>query len=288
MGMPRTAMAAMEHAGLVEPGGDMDGVWELIRTGDARVDAAEYGAAIEAYHDALKTLSTRPQWSSQLNMVRNTLAEAHEGAFGLDADVIHLRKAKVLLGEYLGNLAADSGDRAAAETRLAAIEAKLEQLGTASAPTAEVADANLVEKEDEQSQGSVVLEKTTPRDAPEAAERAGIPGQKLIFVGGGVAALGAVALGPTIYGAVEWRRQQRTGRQGVENGESQATLDEIQIRRDLAALITGAAGVAAAVFVVAGVTLIVVGRMKRGSAGRTAVVPQLWRGGAGFGWVGRF
>lgn len=257
--MPRPVAARHQDDELATEPSDpeMDRVWELIRTGDARADAAEYQEAITSYQAALEVLTTKPEWEAQLNMLRSLLAEAHEGAYGIHRDPVHLRKAKVLLEQYIENLESDSSELAPARNRLEAVEQKLAELEAAQPVPAE--GPAVGDEPESLDDDTAVATARPPKSRP--------PGQPLIVAGGVMAAVGGAALFPAGYGTIRLVREQRAGKDGEQNGATQPELDSITARRDAALTLAVVSGATAVVLLAVGVTLIVKGKSKNARSG---------------------
>ncbi|TPV97013.1 MAG: hypothetical protein B7733_01730 [Myxococcales bacterium FL481] len=268
LAFPQAALAKLDTIVTTEPdaGADaeMERVWELIRTGDARVDAAEYQQAVAAYQEALEILTPRPEWAAQQNMLRSLLAEAHEGVYGIHRNPVHLRKAKVLLEQYIGNLETGSSELGPARRRLEAIEQKLVEIEAAAQQEAAASSDGEVDPSPRpQAQPAATGVDKPPRG----------PGHPRIVAGSVLTAIGAGALIPTGYFMVKLIDHQQHGREQEDDPNvPQDELDEITADRNQAATLTLISGLAAGAFLATGVALLVTGKRKN-RAQKLTVVP---------------
>jgi tetratricopeptide (TPR) repeat protein len=116
---------------------------ELYQQGRAKFEMADYGEAIALWKEAYSKLPDSDAARPIKNDLVYNISEAQIRAYEIDQDVTHLRKARVLLNDYLrnherlyGTEAAAVQERAAAKARLEEVDRMLEKAPAGAAETA--------------------------------------------------------------------------------------------------------------------------------------------------------
>jgi hypothetical protein len=111
----------------------LDEASELYKQGKTKFEMAEYNAAIDLWKEAYAKLPEGEESRAIKNDLVYNISEAQVRAYEIDRDPTHLRKARVLLSDYLRNHEALYGteedavhERAAAKQRLDEVDAMLE------------------------------------------------------------------------------------------------------------------------------------------------------------------
>lgn len=111
----------------------LDEASELYKQGKIKFEMAEYTAAIDLWKEAYGKLPEGDESRAIKNDLVYNISEAQVRAYEIDRDPTHLRKARVLLADYLRNHEALYGtgdeavqERAAAKDRLDEVDAMLE------------------------------------------------------------------------------------------------------------------------------------------------------------------
>jgi hypothetical protein len=104
----------------------------LYQEGEALFKTADYDGALEKWRAAYGLLPATADTQAIRNSLAFNIAEAERRAYAIDQDVAHLRKAKILLEDYIaenerlyGNEARAAQERSDAKERLAAIDAEI-------------------------------------------------------------------------------------------------------------------------------------------------------------------
>lgn len=108
----------------------------LYQEGEALFKTADYDGALEKWRAAYGLLPATAETQAIRNSLAFNIAEAERRAYAIDQDVAHLRKAKILLEDYIaenerlyGNEARAVQERSDAKERLAAIDAEIAAAG---------------------------------------------------------------------------------------------------------------------------------------------------------------
>ncbi len=263
--------------GLAAPAGDKSAM-ELFQEGQGHMDAADYGAAIDAFEAALRNVGDDERSDSVRNRLRVELVRAHRKAHGVDGDTTHLNKAKALLVDYRAALGTDQSENLDwARQQEAEIDAALEAAAAAE-PEPQPQPQPDPAPEPEPQPEPVVLEPTSTDtgDAPAS-------GRPLIIAGGVALGLGAVGGALMAVGFGRANAAVDTFKNDPEQRDQ--ARDDNRSGNSLG--IAGA--VTAGVFLTTGAALIVVG-VRRNQARKVAVTPTLDLTGrhAGLSIQGRF
>lgn len=269
-----TLAVASARADAAPAGVDLKAVGELVQAGQTRFETADYAGAIELWTKAYSALPEEPAHAAQRGVLVYSIAQACVEAYSLDPQVLYLRKAERLLVSYQASLdPADAETRAAVQTQIDDLRAKIAEATPVDAPEAEPERAP--EAEPEPDAVPVAPPPAAPVEAPRRSRPLAITGAVLLGVG-------AATLGVMTYGLVWGSRVDTRGEAAVAAGETDA-----QVFRDLLAEGTTAnnlalgTGIASAVLVPAGAVLLGVGLSRRRGPGTTAVAPLPLRRGAG-------
>lgn len=156
----------------------LDEASELYKQGKTKFEMAEYNAAIELWKEAYAKLPEGEESRAIKNDLVYNISEAQVRAYEIDRDPTHLRKARVLLSDYLRNHEALYGtedaavqERAAAKQRLDDVDAMLEDAPDAGpSPTGDV-DADSAEGDGDEPVKELTPEQKRQKEQ-EAAKKA--------------------------------------------------------------------------------------------------------------------
>ena len=266
----------------------LDEARRLFDAGVARYTAADYGAAIDFWLEAYAMIP--PTFDNRLikaELIYN-VARAQQKWFEIDEDITHLRQARETLTRYLGEIDELYGEQGALERE------KIEE------QIADV-DGQIKAWEDEQARREAELaERMRPKFDEEGDAREERRNRAMVGAGAGLTALGVGGVGMLVTGIII------AG--GAENQVASLPLESDIAARE-SAISRGQAGnalivtgtLAGAVFLTAGVPLLIVGslaekkrKQRRIDAGLEetarieALGPTLLPGGAGLSLSGRF
>ena len=238
----------------------------LYREGAALYSAAEYDGAIAKFTDVLEMISggeTSFDPDTRGSLLFN-LATAHDRAYNVDGDIVHLRKARELYARIVDEASIGYNDELVgqAETarddvaaRLSEVEAELE----AEAAAEEEARARA------EAQARAEIEARDSGPDPDA-------GRGLIISGAAVAGLGVAASSVWIAGIAMGGRAERDVVGTTSPAAEADRIDAIGRGRTGNTLgIVG--GVVSGAFVVTGAALLVTGLVKRKRARMVACAP---------------
>jgi len=263
-------------------GGSVDPLAEasaLYAEGTVAYEAADYTGAIAKFTQALGiVVETRANDEIRLRLLYN-IATAHEKAYAIDQDVVHLRQAKELYLKYrdFAKEHGDLGDELDVESRILGVERQLQALSGQGAATEKEATPTPRQGRDK------ALE---PKPRPDGRDRRSL--HPLVLGGGVGLGLGAVGLGVMGAGLA-------MGNKAQQDFESALGPDDEGLRvgfvedGERANTIAIAGGVAGGVFVITGAVLVALG-VKRG-AGRgqqASITPTIGRESAMLVLQGRF
>lgn len=247
----------------------LDEARELYREGRAAFDTADYDGAVALWTKAYAKLPDTDDTRSIRNDIVYNISTAQIEAYALDRDLGRLRRAEVLLRRYMDEYisAAEDIEGMVAETekvrrRLREVQDRIAEAEAGSqtpAPaTADPAPADAA---------------STQPGEPAPVDRPRLNGLQI----GGIVALSAVALtaGATIAGGVIWANAK-------DEFEDPDTREQGRKNHRTGSAVAISAGILTGALVVAGVTLLVVGKQRRQR--RSALVPMPQPGGGGVAW----
>ncbi len=243
----------------------------------AKYELFEYLEAIELWEKAYAKLGTEAEYASIRSAVVYNLATARSKQYGIDKDIVHLKKAKLLLERYaveqesLGN----QEDLERARKTIEEIDAELAKAEAEAEPTPSPTGPE-PEREPEASLG-------TSETGPSRDDGGAGPGRPLM-IGGAV----ALAVGVGGFGLMGAGFAQASSAQ-KEYDDLDTPISELEglEKRGKAGNAMGIAGtVVGVVGVGAGVALLVLGAKKNKS--QVSARPELAPGYAGIGIRGSF
>ncbi len=289
VGSPLTAAAAAPKA---PESADMDQVRKLYEDGRARYDTLDYTGAIDLWTQAYALVAANEKNRDVRNNLVYNIAAAREKAYELDGDLMHLRRAKGLLENYLAEYKAIYKPTEAArkevekvQARIKEIDDKLTEAESAGGQTGSPSPTAVAEPPDpgQDAQQEARREKEAARDALRGdPEIAPLYKTGKAMVGGGAAMIGVGAVAALVGGAVG----------NSDDVFNQETPAETRRRR-----IGGYTAMGLGVGLIGGgVALVVIGVKKRNEAKARAaqkakvvsVAPHLAPGSGGLVVTGRF
>ena len=267
----------------------LEEVATLFRKGQDRFDTSDFIGAIELWTEAYEALPEDPAYASTRATLLLGIAQAHVQAHEVDGEDAHLRRADMLLGQYLESVdPADTQTREEIAQRRAAIAAML--ASSENAPSSEPAEAFGGDPPAQRRRGPRPVPRRDDAESEDPFVRY-TRWERAMIIGGGV----TVAFGIALTGAMGsflWLRddQVRSGRDDALDPATSA--DDLRERRNDARRFNGLAistGAAAAVLTVVGLGVVVAAHVHRN---RRRKLPSVGLaplpGGLAFGFGRRF
>jgi hypothetical protein len=245
-------------------------VEDLYTQGQEKFDASDYGGAGDLWAEAVRALPESKDNAATRQTIMNLALDAYIRAFRNDSDRSHIDKAKTLLDEYEASLEANGG---ALGSDIAGEKAKIEDI------LAELAAAEKPEDEPEPE----VEPETDTNDQVFVDEK---PGQGLVIGGAVMLGVGAAGAGLMIGGLIGGGSAQKAFDASMPGTER----EDIRKRGKTMNILAITGGAVGAVFVGAGVALLIIG-LQRNKAARlqnVMLLPEVGPEYAGFGLSGKF
>lgn len=245
-------------------------VEDLYTQGQEKFDASDYGSAGDLWAEAVRALPENPDNAATRQTIMNLALDAYIRAYRSDQSRSHIDKAKTLLDEYEAAVEAGGG---ALGSDIAGEKAKIDDI------LAELAAAEQPDPEPE----------PEPDPQPGGDDTVFVdqkPGQGLVIGGAVMLGVGAVGLGVMVGGLVGGGSAQKAFDASMPGTER----EDIRKRGRTMNILAIAGGAAGAVFVGAGVALLIIG-LQRNKAARlqnVMVLPEVGPEYAGLGLTGRF
>jgi hypothetical protein len=244
---------------------------ELAEAGQRKFDASDFDGAIAIWTEAFEALPDDSVYAAARATLLVYLAHAHVQAFAIDNQLVHLRTASGLFADYLATL--DPSD----EANRARIQGELDAINVAEdeflARTEEIAKREhetliLAWKEVESAQAKLAAgERARARRA-----------RRAYWIGGGTTlGLGLASTGLMVTGLVAGQFVDRRGTIAANNPTTpDARYSTLLAEGRRANAMAWGGGVAAAVLVSVGVSLLVLARKRRGQVSGGAAQARSW------------
>ncbi len=247
---------------------DLAAIGELAQEAQTRFETADYAGAIDLWTEAYAALPQESEYAQQRSVLVYQIAQACVEAYALDPQVLYLRKAERLYTSYQETIdPSDAETLAEVESTIAELRAKIAVVDPdpetegdpkpdPGAGEAQVEDQSIGDEGD----GSATTSEV-PSGEPSAGRS---DGRGLTIAGAVLVGLGAASLGAMTYGLVWGGRVDDRGDAAKAAGETDAEVYRGLLSEGTTAnrLAIGA-GVAGAVAVATGATLLGVGLGKR-------------------------
>ena len=266
--------------GHAEP--DLAAVGALAQEAQTLYDTADYAGAIDLWTEAFAALPEEPAYAQQRSVLVYQIAQASVEAYAMDPQVLYLRKAERLFTAYLETIEpTDTETRAEVEATIADLRRRIEEVEESSLPAGE--RETTANEEGDDAPGAV--EDRAPQEPARPPSSTAAPGRgrAMTIAGAVVLGLGVASLAPMTYGLVWGEQVDKRGEAML--GEPKALLAEGNTANRLAI----GAGVASAVAVIIGASLLGVGLSRRRSSrlarGRRTMQPFI---GGGLSFALRF
>jgi hypothetical protein len=232
----------------------------LYQRGVAKFETADYEGAIALWADAYGMVPTTPENLEVKVLLLYNLATAQERAYEVSGDLTHLRQALALLDGFAAVVPALYGESEEGAAELKNVAARRAVI----VATLAAAEA---------------------KDAPPADDSALRRAKKLTIAGAATLGVGGAALGLMTAGLVIGARANDVS--GLDPNDVEGRRERFERGRmgDKLALI---GGIAAALPVALGATLLALGLKKTRQASASAVAPWIGPGWAGISASGRF
>ncbi|MCA9660268.1 MAG: hypothetical protein KC486_18135, partial [Myxococcales bacterium] len=278
--------AAPLSVGADEPADPLVEARDLYERGTAKFETADYAGAIELWTDAYARVPATAELSEVKTLILYNLATAREKAYEVDGDLAHLRKALILLDGFLESVDTIYADpevaakeRAEAESRRAAIEARIKEAEEAKAA------GEASEPAEKPGGGEAIVVAPWPTQADAGPP----PGRGLVLGGAVLLGLGGASLGVMTTGMILGVRANDIDALDPDNfADRREQFDRGRLGNTLAI----AGGAAAGVTLISGAVLLAIGLKKQRAAAKeetsARVAPLLGPGLAGLSVGGRF
>ena len=256
-----------------------DSAEALYEQGKTLYETADYEGAIEKWTAAYSMLGDDPSVAEIKTVLLYNIAGAHVEAYGIDEDITHLTKARVLLKRFNDNIdLLYQGEAADAEHARA--QERIEELD------AQIAEARAAEPEPEPEPEA--QPEPEPEARPEPEPERGI-NKPLVISGAVVGGLGLGLIGLGVGAGVASSDANFFTEEALSDTDEGLLLrrDQIAFGQTMNAL-TYVGYIAGGVLVTTGAVLVVLGVRKRSRSRSARLTPTFGPGQVGVGLSGSF